>query len=168
MKPYVEFNRKKRTESEPKKKENGGKDGKALYKLMNNTVYRKTMENMRNRNDKSFASKRKDYSKWASKLSYMSQKIFDNYLVAMPKIVVTLKLVGMCMLDLCKVLMYEFHYDYIKKKYGGNSKLSLIMRVWCMKLKRKMFIKILVRIKKCLTLVIIQLSQDIVMIQTNK
>ena len=64
--------------------------------------------------------------------------------------------------------MYEFHYDYIKNKYGGNSKLSLIMRVWCMKLKRKMFIKILVRIKKCLTLVIIQLSQDIVMIQTNK
>ena len=29
----------------------------------------------------------------------------------------------MCILELSKVLMYEFHYDYIKNKYGNNSKL---------------------------------------------
>ena len=58
----------------------------------------------------------------------MSQKIFDNYLVAMRKSTITLMLnkpvyVGMCILDLSKVLMYGFHYDYIKNKYGNNSRL---------------------------------------------
>ena len=31
--------------------------------------------------------------------------------------------VGMCILDLSKVLMYKFHYDYIKNQYGTNSRL---------------------------------------------
>ena len=31
----------------------------------------------------------------------------------------------MCKLDLSKVIMYEFHYDYIKSNYGSNSRLSL-------------------------------------------
>ena len=33
----------------------------------------------------------------------------------------------MCMLDLSKVLMYKFHYDYIKNRYGINSRLSFIV-----------------------------------------
>ena len=58
----------------------------------------------------------------------MSYKIFDNDLVAICKSKVTLMLnipvyVGMCILDLSKVLMYEFHYDYIKNKYVDNSRL---------------------------------------------
>ena len=61
-------------------------------------------------------------------LSYMSHKIFDNELVAIFKNKVTLTLnkpayIGMCILELSKVLMYEFHYDYIKNKYGNNSRL---------------------------------------------
>ena len=32
----------------------------------------------------------------------------------------------MCILDLSKVLMYEFHYDYIKDKYGKNSRILFI------------------------------------------
>ena len=60
----------------------------------------------------------------------MSHKIFDNDLVAIHKNKVTLMLnkptyIGMCILELSKVLMYEFHYDYIKNKYGNNSKLLL-------------------------------------------
>ena len=31
--------------------------------------------------------------------------------------------IGICILELSKVLMYEFHYDYIKNKYGNNSRL---------------------------------------------
>ena len=58
----------------------------------------------------------------------MSHKIFDNELVVIRKNKVTLTLnkpayTGMCILELSKVLMYEFHYDYIKNKYGNNSRL---------------------------------------------
>ena len=58
----------------------------------------------------------------------MSHKIFDNNVVAIRKSKITLTLskpayTGMCILDLSKVLMYELHYDYIKNKYGNNSKL---------------------------------------------
>ena len=58
--------------------------------------------------------------------SYMSHKIFDNDLVAIRKSNVALLLnkpayTGMCILELRKVLMYEFHYDYIKYKYGNTS-----------------------------------------------
>ena len=50
----------------------------------------------------------------------MSQKIFDNDLVAIRKSKVALTLkkpayAAMCILYLNKVLMDEFHYDYIKK-----------------------------------------------------
>ena len=58
----------------------------------------------------------------------MSHKIFDNDLVAIHKNKVTLMLnkpayIGICILELSKVLMYEFHYDYIENKYGNNSRL---------------------------------------------
>ena len=86
------------------------------------------MENLRNRIDVKLVSNKKDYSKWASKASYMSHKIFDNNLVAIHKNKVTSTLnkrayIGICMLELSKVLMYEFHYDYLKNKYDNNSRL---------------------------------------------
>ena len=62
--------------------------------------------------------------------------------------------------------MYEFHYDYIKNKYVNNSKI-LFTDSLMYEIKTDMFMKILVRIKKCLILVIIQLSQNIRMTQTN-
>ena len=86
------------------------------------------MENLRNRIDVKLVSNKKDYLKWTSKPSYISHKIFDNYLVAIRKNKVTLTLnkpayIGMCTLELSKILMYEFHYDYIKNKYGNNPRL---------------------------------------------
>ena len=83
---------------------------------MNKAVYGKTMENLRNRIDVRLASNEKNYLKWTSKRSYMRQKIFHNNLVAIRKSKVTVRLTNrhMCILDLCKTLMYEFHYDYIK------------------------------------------------------
>ena len=57
----------------------------------------------------------------------MSQKILDSDLVKIRKSeVITLNkpgYVGMCILDLSNVLMYEFHYEYIKNEYGNNSRL---------------------------------------------
>ena len=58
----------------------------------------------------------------------MSSKIFNENLVAVHKIKETLTLnrpvyVGMCILDLSKTLMYDFHYNYIKQKYDNKAKL---------------------------------------------
>ena len=77
----VEFNTQKRIEEE----KNGGKDGRALYKLMKNAVYGKTMEKLRNRIDLKLASNKKAYLKSTSKPSYMSHKIYNNDLVPIRK-----------------------------------------------------------------------------------
>ena len=78
------------------------------------------MENLRSRIDVRLQNNEKDYLKCSSKPSYISHKIFDNNLVAIRKSKVALKLnkpayIGMCILELSKILMYEFHYDYITK-----------------------------------------------------
>ena len=104
LKQYVEFNTQKRIETE----KDGDKDGKALYKLMNNAVYLKIMENLRNKIDVKLVSNKKGYLKWTSKPSCMSHKIFDNDLVAIRKSKVTLTLnkpayIGICILELSKV-----------------------------------------------------------------
>ena len=49
---------------------------------MNNAIYGKAMENLRNRTDVKLVNNKKDYLKCTSKPSYMSHKIFDNNLVA--------------------------------------------------------------------------------------
>ena len=95
---------------------------------MNNVAYEKTIENLRNRIDVKLVSNKKDYLKWTSKPSYMSHDIFDNDLVAIRKNKVTITLskpayIGLCILELSKVSMYKFHYDYIKNKYASNSRL---------------------------------------------
>ena len=89
---------------------------------MDHAVYGKTMENLRNRIDIKLASNKKDNPNngiWTCKPSYMSHKIFDNELVVICKSKVTLTLnkpayIGICILELSKVLMNEFHYDCIK------------------------------------------------------
>ena len=58
---------------------------------------------------------------------YVARNIWQQF-VAIRKSKITLKLyksayIGMCILDLTKILMYEFHYDYIKNKYGNKSEL---------------------------------------------
>ena len=66
--------------------------------------------------------------KLTSKPTYVSSKIFNKNLVAVHKIKETLSLnrpayVSMCILDLSKTLMYDFHYNYIKNRYGDRAKL---------------------------------------------
>ena len=89
---------------------------------MNNAIYGKAMENLRNRIDVKLVDNGKDYLKYTSKPSYMSHRIFDNNLVAICKNKLALKLayIGMCMLKLSKVLICKFHYDYTKNKYDNK------------------------------------------------
>ena len=70
----------------------------------------------------------KKLDKLTSKPTYVSSKIFNKNLMAVHKIKESLTLnrpayVGMCILVLCKTLMYDFHYNYIKKKYGDTAEL---------------------------------------------
>ena len=121
LKPYIDFNTKKRAEA----KNSFEKD---FFKLMNNSVFGKTMENLRKRQDIKLVTDEEKLLKWASKPSFISSKIFNEDLVAVHKMKPTLTLnrpayVGMCILDLSKTLMYDFHYNYIKNKYGDKARL---------------------------------------------
>ena len=77
---------------------------------MNNAIYRKAMENLRNRIDLQIINSEKVYLKCTSKPSYMSLKIFDNNVIAIRKSKLALKLnkpayTGMCILELGRALM---------------------------------------------------------------
>lgn len=92
---------------------------------MNNSVFGKTMENIRKRVDVRLATDEQKLSKLAAKPTF---KVFNKNLVAVHKIKDTLTLdrpayVGMFILDLSKTLMYAFHCNDIKKKYGSKAKL---------------------------------------------
>ena len=121
LKPYIDFNTKKRAEA----KNSFEKD---FFKLMNNSVFGKTMENLRKRQDIKLVTDKEKLAKWASRPSFISRKIFNEDLVAVHKMKTTLTLnrpayVGMCILDLSKTLMYNFHYNYIKSQYGDKARL---------------------------------------------
>ena len=121
LKQYIDFNTEKR-----KNAKNAFE--KDFFKLMNNSVFGKTMENIRKRVDVRLVTDEKKLLKLTSKPTYVSSKIFNENLVAVHKIKETLTLnrpayVGMCILDLSKTLMYDFHYNYIKDKYGDKAKL---------------------------------------------
>ena len=95
---------------------------------MNNSVFGKTMENLRKRVGVRVVSDQNKLTKLVSKPTFVSSKILNENLVAVHKIKEILTLarstyVGMCILDLFKRLMYDFHYNYIKLKYGEKGKL---------------------------------------------
>ena len=95
---------------------------------MNNSVFGKIMENLRKRVYVRLVTDEKKLDKLTSKPTLVSSKIFNENLMAAHKIKETLTLnrpahVGMCILDLSKMLMYNFHYNYIKKKYGNRPRL---------------------------------------------
>ena len=121
LKQYIDFNTQKRTHA----KNSFEKD---FFKLMNNSVFGKTMENIRKRVDVRLVTSKEKLLKLASKPTYVSSKIFNENLVAVHKIKETLTMnrpayIGMCILDLCKTLIYDFHYNYIKYKYGNKAQL---------------------------------------------
>ena len=85
---------------------------------MNNSIFGKTMENLRKRVDVRLVTNEKKLDKLTAKPTCVSNKIFNENLMAVHKVKETLTLnrsayVGMCILDLTKTLMYDFHYNYI-------------------------------------------------------
>ena len=167
MRQYIDFNTQKRA---------GAKNAfeKDFFKLMNNSVYGKTCENLRTLVDVRLVTNQNKLSKLASKPTYVNRKIFTEDLVAVHKMKETLKLnraayVGMCILDLSKTLMYDFYYNYIKKRYNNKAKLLFTdTDRLCYEIETQDIYKELRRIEICLTTVIIQKTVNFLIQQTKK
>ncbi|XP_065193177.1 uncharacterized protein LOC135824374 [Sycon ciliatum] len=102
----------------------------AVHKLMNNSVFGKTMENVRNRTriDLLREESEEQVLRAVSKPTYVRHDIFPNGLVGIEKQHTEIKLnkpvyVGMSILDLSKVHMYSFYYDVLKEQYGSRIRL---------------------------------------------
>ena len=97
---------------------------------MNNGVFRKTMENVRKHRDiKLFTTEwRKNYL--VLEPNYHTSTFFTEYLLAIEMNntqILTNKPVylGLLILEISKILMYEFCYDYVKPKYSDKRKIVL-------------------------------------------
>ena len=121
LKPYIETN----TELRKLAKNDFEKD---LFKLMNNSVFGKTMENIRKHRDTKLVTTDKKRSKLVSEpnyhtINYISE---DLSIIEMNKTKVKMNkpiYLGLSILEISKSLMDEFWYDYMKPKYGNNVKL---------------------------------------------
>ena len=95
---------------------------------MNKSVFGKTLENIRNRVDVRLISSDKVAQTLATRPNYDLCTIFDENLIAIhiqkTKLYFNMPVyLGMSSIDLSKSLMYDFHYNYIKIKYGDKAKL---------------------------------------------
>ena len=118
MKKCIDFNTEKRM--------NTANDfEKDFFKLMINSVYGKTMENLRKRINVRLVNKAEDFLKYTSKPTYITHKIFDKDYAAIHEIKSVLILnkpiyVGLTVLDLSKWKMYDFHYNFIKNNFDAK------------------------------------------------
>ena len=95
---------------------------------MNNAVFSKAMENIRKHRNIKLLTNRETYLKTVTKPNFKSSVLFGKNLMGceMGKIKVVMNkpvYLSQAILDLSKIIMYEFHYNYIKPKYGENLKL---------------------------------------------
>ena len=98
---------------------------KEFFKLMNNSVFKKTMENVENNVDVKLVTDEKQASKLVAQINHNRCTIFNDNLAEIhmkkTKLFYGKSIYwGMCILDLSETFMYDFHYDYIKTKYGNR------------------------------------------------
>ena len=121
LKPYIEMNTRLR-------KEATNEFEKDFFKLMNNSVFGKTMENIRNHKDMRLVTNEKKYRKLVMKPNFKGGRKFSENLmgVEMGKSKINMNkpvYLGQAILDLSKLVMYEFHYDYMLPRYGDKVQL---------------------------------------------
>ena len=118
LRVFTDFNTKKRQQSPDE-------FNKGLYKLINNCINGKSIENIRKRINVKLINGNKMYQKIVNKPNFISQKIIDKNFVAVhcSKKVLTLNkpiYVVFCILGLSKLLMYQFHYNYVLKIFNDT------------------------------------------------
>ena len=121
LKPYIDMN----TELRKIAKNDFEKD---FFKLMNNAVFGKTMENVRKHRDIKLVITDKKRSKLVSEPNYHTMNYIseDLSIIEMKRTKVKMNkpiYLGLSILEISKFLMYEFWYDYMKPKHGHNVKL---------------------------------------------
>ena len=126
LKEYINFN----TELRKKATNDFEKD---FFKLMNNAVFGKTMENVRKHRDIKLVKTDKKRNKLVSEPNYHTMKLIDDNLaiIEMKKVKVKMNkpiYLGLSILDISKITMYEFWYDFIKSKYESRAKLCYMDR----------------------------------------
>ena len=121
LKPYIDIY----TELRKAAKNDFEKD---LFKLMNNSVFGKTMGNIRIHRDMKLVTTDKKRSKLVSEPNYHTINLIseDLSIIEMKKTKIKMNkpiCLGLSILEISKILMYEFWYDYTKPKYADNVKL---------------------------------------------
>ena len=124
LKPYIDMN----TELRKVASNDFEKD---FYKLMNNAVFGKTMENVRKYRDIKLVTTNKKRSKLVSEPNYHTMNCISENLSVIEMNKTRVKMnkpiyLGLSILDISKILMYEFWYDYRKPKYDNDVKLCYI------------------------------------------
>ena len=122
LKKYIDIN----TELRKKASNEFEKD---FFKLMNNAVFGKTMKNVRKHRDIKLVKTDCKRNKLVSEPNYHTMKLIAENLsiIEMKKVKVKMNepiYLGLSILEISKIIMYEFWYDYMKKKYGDIVKLS--------------------------------------------
>ena len=121
LKEYIDVN----TELRKKASNDFEKD---FFKLMNNALFGKTMENVRKHRDIKLVKTDHRRNKLVSEPNYHTVKLIDDNLAIIEVRKVKVKMnkpiyLGLCILEISKIIMYEFWYDYVKNKYGNKARL---------------------------------------------
>ena len=101
---------------------------KDFFKLMNNAVFGETMENVRKHHDIKLVKTDHRRNKLVSEPNNHTMKLIEENLaiIEMKKVKVKINkpiYLGLCILEISKIIMREFWYDYVKNKYGNKARL---------------------------------------------